>query len=168
MTMPAAVRIEATDEQHAALEERFEQTCDAETRLRYQMVLLASTGYTAPQIAPLVRRSEDTVLRVLRRYREAGVEGVPHRPRPGRPVQVPPAWEAELRRVIEEDPHTVGVKSANWTTQLLADYLHQVTGHRTGIETVRVHLHAADYVCKRPTWTLQRKAQEQEGWAKNA
>lgn len=166
--MPAAVRIEMTNEQQAVLEERFEQTRDAETRLRYQMVLLASDGYTAPQIAPLVRRSEDTVLRVLRRYGDEGVDGVPYRPRPGRPVAVSPAWEAELRRVIEEDPHRVGVDRANWTTQLLADYLQQATGQRTGIETVRVHLHAADYVCKRPTWTLRRKAQEQEDWAKNA
>jgi transposase len=168
MAMPAAVRITMTDEERAAVEQRFEGTRDAETRLRYQMVLLAADGVTAPQIAPLVRRSVDTVQRVLRRYRENGLDGVPYRPRPGRPVEVPPAWEAELRRVIAADPHTVGVKSANWTTQLLADYLAQATGHRTGIETVRVHLHAADYVCKRPTWTLQRKAEEQADWAKNA
>jgi transposase len=168
MAMPAAVRIRMTDDERAAVEERFEETRDAETRLRYQMVLLAVGGYTAPQIAPLVRRSVDTVQRVLRRYRAEGVAGVPYRPRPGRPVEVPAAWEAELRRVIEEDPHTVGVTSANWTTQLLATYLEQATGHRTGIETVRVHLHAADYVCTRPTWTLQRKAEEQEHWAKNA
>jgi transposase len=81
---------------------------------------------------------------------------------------VPAAWEAQLRRVIELDPHTVGVDSANWTTRLLADYLARVTGHRTGIETVRVHLHQAGYVCKRPTWTLQRKAEDQPEWAKNA
>jgi transposase len=168
MAMPAAVRIMLTDEEHAAVEERFEGTRDAEMRLRYQMVLLAAEGYTAPQIAPVVRRSADTVQRVLRRYRDDGVDGVPYRPRPGRPPEVPPAWEAELRRVIAVDPHTVGVKSANWTTRLLAAYLAQVTGHRTGIETVRLHLHAADDVCKRPTWTLQRKAEEQADWAKNA
>jgi transposase len=46
--------------------------------------------------------------------------------------------------------------------------LAQQTGHHTGSETVRRHLHAAGYVCKRPTWTLQRKAEEQEDWAKNA
>jgi hypothetical protein len=61
-----------------------------------------------------------------------------------------------LRRVIEGDPHTVGGKSATWTTRLLAAYLGRVTGHRTGIATVRLHLHAADDVCTRPTWTLQR------------
>jgi transposase len=168
MAMPAAVRITMTNEERATVEERFEETRAAETRLRYQMVLLAADGYTAPQIAPLVRRSVDTVQRVLRRYREEGVDGVPYRPRPGRPPEVPPAWEAELRRVIEVDPHTVGVPSANWPTELLADYLAQVTGHQTGIETVRRHLHGAGYVCKRPTWTLQRKAEEQEDWAKNA
>jgi transposase len=145
----------------------FETTPDAETRLRYQMVLLAADRYTAPQIAPLVRRSAATVEQVLRRYQEEGAAGVPHRRRPGRPAEVPPAWEDELRRVIEWDPHTVGVDSANWTTRLLADYLGTVTGQRTSFETVRVHLHKAGYVCKRPTWSLQGKAAEQPQWAKN-
>jgi transposase len=132
------------------------------------MVLRAADGHSAPQIAPLVRRSRDTVRRVLHRYRDGGAGAVPHRPRPGRPPEVPAAWEAELRRVIELDPHTVGVDSANWTTRLLADYLARVMGHQTGLETVRGHLHQAGYVCKRPTWTLQRKAEEQPEWAKNA
>ena len=166
--MPAALRLHLTDNERAAVARRFETTRDAETRLRYQMVLLAADGRTAPQIAPLVRRSPATVARVLHRYREEGADGVPHRCRPGRPPAVPPAGEAALRRVIERDPHTVGVDSANWTTQLLAAYWAQTTGHRTGSETVRVHLHQAGYVCKRPTWTLQRTAEEQPEGAKNA
>jgi hypothetical protein len=35
-------------------------------------------------------------------------------------------------------------------------------------ETVRLYLHAHDYVCKRPTWTLKRKPAEQEGCVANA
>jgi transposase len=166
--MPAALRLHLTDAERAEVAQCFETTREAETRLRYQMVLLAADGYTAPQIAPLVRRSAATVERVVHRYQEEGAAGVPHRRRPGRPAEVPAAWEDELRRVIEHDPHTVGVDSANWTTQLLAAYLAQKTGHRAGIETVRVHLHKAGYVCKRPTWTLQCKAEEQPEWAKNA
>jgi transposase len=166
--MPAALRPQLTDDERAEVAQCFESTRDAETRLRYQMVLLAADGYTAPQIAPMVRRSAATVERVVHRYQEEGAAGVPHRRRPGRPAEVLPAWEAELRRVIELDPHTVGVDSANWTTRLLADYLGKVTGQRTSLETVRVHLHKAGYVCKRPTWTLQRKAEEQPEWAKNA
>jgi transposase len=60
------------------------------------------------------------------------------------------------------------VDSALWTCQLLADYLAGVTGHRAGIETVRLALHHAGFVCKRPRWVLTRKAQAQPGWAKNA
>ncbi len=166
--MPAALRVQLTNEERAVIERCYETAGDAETRTRFQIVLLAADGYSAPRIALLVRRSRDTVRRVLHRYRDGGAGDVPQRARPGRPSAVPAAWEVELRRVIEVDPHTVGVDSANRTTRLLADYLARVTGHRTGIETVRVHLHQAGYVCKRPTWTLQRKAEDQPEWAKNA
>jgi hypothetical protein len=60
------------------------------------------------------------------------------------------------------------VECALWTCRLLADYLAGVTGHRAGIETVRIALHRAGWVCKRPRWVLSRKAQAQPGWAKNA
>lgn len=166
--MPATIRICPTAEERTDLEQRFEATRDAETRLRCQMALLAAAGLTAPQIAPLVRRSVDTVQRVLHRFQNEGAEGIPRRPRLGRASGLPPAWQEELCRVIEEDPHTVGVNSANWTTRLLADYLAKKTGHRASIETVRVQLHRAGYVCKRARWTLQHRAEEEPEWAKNA
>jgi len=106
------------------------------------------------------------VRRVLKRYQAGGPEAVPHRPRPGQPPHYPPSWEAELVRVADCDPHEVGVDSALWTCRLLADYLTRVTGHRAGIETVRIVLHRAGWVCKRPRWVLTRKAQAQPGWAK--
>jgi transposase len=81
---------------------------------------------------------------------------------------VTPAWEAELLRVIDLDPHTVGVLTPNWTTQLLAEYLAAHTGIALGLETVRTALHAHDYVCKRPTWTLKRKAEAQPDYEGNA
>ena len=152
----------------AAVRERYESAADAETRTRYQMVLLAQHGLTATAIAPLVLRSHDTVSRVLRRYRDGGLAAVPHRPRPGRAPTISPAWQEELLRVIELDPHDVGVPSANWTTGLLADYLAKETGIAVDPETVRQRLHRLDYVCKRPTWTVEHKAHEQEGYLGNA
>jgi hypothetical protein len=68
MTMPAALRVQLTMEDRAALERRYATAGDAETRTRYQIVLLAAAGQTAPQMAPLVRRSVDTVRRVVHRY----------------------------------------------------------------------------------------------------
>lgn len=70
--------------------------------------------------------------------------------------------------MIELDPHEVGVISANWTTQLLADYLGEKTGILVTEETVRLSLHAHGYVCKRPTWVLRRKAEEQPAYVGNA
>jgi transposase len=166
MTAPLRIVLDEPARQEVA--DRFEQTRDAETRLRYQMVLLAAEGRTVPEIAPLVRRSRTTVQRVLGRYLREGADGVPHRRRPGRPRAAPLTWEAELRRVIDLDPHTVGVPSAVWTLSRLRDYLAGVTDHRTSLETVRQALRRTDYRCKRPVHTVKRKAQAQPDWPKKA
>jgi transposase len=152
----------------AALRRRYDATPDPETRLRYQMVWLAHLGQRVRQIAQAVLRSEDTVTRVLHRFRAGGLEAVPRRTAPGSAPTVTPAWEAELLRAVELDPHAAGVESANWTTGLLAAYLAERTGVAVSDERVRQALHAHGYVCKRPTWTLQRRATEQDGYLGNA
>jgi transposase len=149
-------------ETYAELLARSNSTADPETRTRYQMVILAvEHGWSAEQMAPIVKRSHDTVLRVLHRFASGGLAAVPRRTAPGGPPTVTPAWEAELLRVIEDDPHDHGVRSANWTTQLLADYLEEQTGIAVDQETVRRHLHQLGYVCKRPVWVVAHKAHEQ-------
>jgi len=152
----------------ASVSAAFNATDDAETRLRYQMVLLAHQGKTAPEIARLTLRGADTVVRVLHRYATEGLAAVPYRVAPGPAPTVTAAWRAELVRVIEVDPRSVAVPSAVWTTRLLAAYLGRATGVAVGLETVRRHLHAAGYVCKRPTWTLKRKAEETADYPGNA
>lgn len=167
--MPRALTLPALAEAASAhLRQRYDTTTDPEERVRYQMVWLAQLGQSVAQVARAVLRSEDTVLRVLHRYLEGGLDAVPRRAAPGAAPTVTPAWEAELLRVIELDPHAVGVPSANWTTGLLAAYLAEHTGIAVSDERVRQALHAHDYVCKRPTWTLQRRASEQPGYLGNA
>jgi transposase len=165
--MPGPLGLELDGAARDELRRRYDAARDAETRTRFHMVLLAGEGRPAAAVAALVRRSPDTVWRVVRRYQRGGPDGVPHRPRPGHRDRIPVAWEQELRRVIDLDPHAVGVDSATWTTGLLAAYLARATGHRVHLETVRRHLHRAGYVCKRPGWTLKRKAEEDPGWAGN-
>ena len=148
----------------AELHRRYEATPNVESRTRYQMLLLAQQDYKVLQIARIVLRSEDTVARVLKRFLAGGLDAVARRTPPGRERRVTPAWEAELLRVIELDPHEVGQETANWTTEVLAEYLGKHTGIQVTEETVRVYLHAHGYVCKRPTWTLRRKAEEQAGY----
>jgi len=150
------------------LRRRYDDTSDAETRTRYQMLLLSTTGQTSTQIAQIVLRSQDTVVRVLKRFFAGGLDAVPRRTAPGRERTVTAAWEEELVRVIELDPHEVGQETANWTTERLAEYLGKHTGVLVTEETVRVYLHAHDYVCKRPTWTLRRKAEAKADYVGNA
>jgi transposase len=150
------------------LHQRYKDTPIVESRTRYQMVLLAQQEYKVPQIARMVLRSEDTVARVLKRFVAGGLDAVPRHSPPGRERRVTAAWEAELLRVIELDPHEVGQDTANWTTELLAEYLGQHTGIQVTEETVRVYLHAHGYVCKRPIWTLRRKAEAQANYVGNA
>ena len=112
---------------------RYQDTPTVESRTRYQMVLLAQQEYKVPQIARMVLRSEDTVARVLKRVVAGGLDAVPRRSPPGRERRVTAAWEAELLRVIELDPHEVGQDTANWTTELRASVLrpaHRDPGHR--------------------------------------
>jgi transposase len=144
----------------------FAATRAANTRRRYPMVLLAADGYTAPQIAPLVRRSTATVERVLRRYLAEGPPGVPHRPRPARPPSAPPAWTAALMRVIDLDPHTVGVPSAPWSLPLVADYLAATTGHGARLSQTWRALPQHELVCKRPVHSVKHQAQSPPEWPK--
>jgi transposase len=132
------------------------------------MLLLSQQGQTSSQIAQTVLRSQDTVVRVLKRFLSGGLAAVPRRMAPGRERRVTAFWEAELLRVIELDPHEVEQDTANWTTERLAQYLGQHTGVQMTEETVRVYLHAHDYVCKRPTWTLRRKAEQKADDVGNA
>src|SRR6266851_371514 len=166
--MTAPITLQPLDEQSLIdLRRRYDETSDAETRTRYQMLLLSAKGQASTQITQTVLRSQDTVVRVLKRFLTGGVEAVPRRTAPGRERTVTAAWEGELLRVIEVDPHEVGQDTANWTTERLAEYLCEQTGIQVTEETVRVYLHAHDYVCKRPTWTLRRKAEAQAHYVGN-
>jgi transposase len=168
MPMVAPLRLRLDQAAREAVAERYAHTRDAVERTNCQIVLLADEGRLATEIAWLVRRGPTQVRKVLHRFQDEGLRGLVPGKHTGRPLGVTPAWQAELRRVIDLDPRSVGVDSAVWTTRLLAEYLAEATGHRTGIGTVREQLHRAGYVCKRPTWSLKRKAAEQAGWVKTS
>ena len=71
--MTAPIRLSSLDEHILAdLRHRYDQTSDAETRTRYQMLLLSAKGQTSGQIAQIVLRSQDTVVRVLKRFFTGG------------------------------------------------------------------------------------------------
>lgn len=137
--------------QSKALDHLYRTTKDPRLRTRAQMVFLAAEqGLKVPQIATIVRESEATVLRWLKRYRAEGREGLQDAPRPGRPSEVTEAARTELLAAVRRRPRSLHLPFSLWTLQRLADYLAERTGLRVSDETVRRVLKQAGIVLSRP------------------
>jgi transposase len=137
--------------QREELDQLYRTTKAPRLRTRAQMVLLsAEQGLKVPQIAVIVRESEATVLRWLKRYRAEGLEGLQDAPRPGRPAEVTAVYRAELLAAVRRRPRSLGRPFSLWTLQRLVDYLAEQTGIRVSDETVRRTLKQADIVLSRP------------------
>jgi transposase len=142
-------------EQLTALEELYRTTRDARLRTRAQMVLLAAERrMTAAAIAEIVRASEETVRRWLKRYLAEGVEGLRDAPRPGSPLKVTAEYREGLVQAVRRRPRSLGLPFSLWTLRRLADHMAERTGIRVEGETVRVHLKAAGIVLSRPQHTI--------------
>jgi transposase len=121
------------------------------------MVLLSvEPGLKGPQIAAIVRESEVTVLRGLKRYLAEGSEGLQDAPRPGRPSEVTEAYRTSLLAAVRRRPRSLGRPFSRWTLQRLVDYLAEPTGIRLSDETVRRALKQAGIVLSRPQHQISR------------
>jgi transposase len=150
------LQIPAPDQkQLTALEELYHTTRDVRLRTRAQMMLLAVEKHlTAAAIGEIVRESEETVRRWMKRYLAEGVEGLQDRPRSGAPTKVTDAYRERLLQVVRQRPRSLEQPYSLWTLQRLADYLAEQTGIRVEDETIRLHLKAAEIVLSRPQHTV--------------
>jgi transposase len=141
-------------EQLAELEELYRTTRDARLSTRAQMVLLAAERrLVAEEIAGIVRASEETVRRWLKRYMAEGIEGLRDAPHPGAPRKVTAEYREQLLHAVRRRPRSLGQPFSLWTLRRLADYMAERTGIRVEYETVRVHLKAEGIVLSRPQHT---------------
>lgn len=135
----------------AEVDELYRTTRAVRLRTRAQMILLAAEQHlSAAAIAAIVRDSEETVRRWLKRYQAEGVEGLHDQHRGGRPATVTDAYQEQVLFAVRRRPRSLGQPYSLWTLQRLADYLAEETGIRVGYETVRLYLKAAGIVLSRP------------------
>lgn len=133
------------------LDSLYQTTRDVRLRNRTQMVLLAAEqGMVASAIAKIVRESEETVRRWLKRYLAEGVQGLKDQPHPGATPKLTVAYQAELIRVVRQRPRSLGQDFSMWTLQRLVDYMAEQTGVRVSSECLRLHLKKAEIVLSRP------------------
>lgn len=139
-----------TEQQLAELDDLYRTTKLPRLRTRAQMVLLSAAGRKVGEIAEIVRESEATVLRWLKRYVAEGVEGLYDAPRSGRDPTVTDEYREQLIAAVRRRPRSFGLPFSVWTLQRLVDYMAEETGLRVSDETVRRTLKAADIVLSRP------------------
>jgi transposase len=149
-------------EERQALEHAYRQHPARLVRQRSLIVLLCAELDTQQQVARSVRCSLDTVQRTLKRYHAGGRLAL--QPKPTRPWHVAKrtlAWQKALAQAMEAGPEACGVPRPTWTSSLLADYLAEQTGIATSQWTVRRGLASLGYVCRRGTWSVRHRAEEE-------
>src|SRR3990172_9436928 len=153
-------------EEIVALEHDYRYAKTRLVRQRSHIVLLAYQLESQEQVAKVVRCSRLTVWRTLELYRQGGRAALPRplllkAPR----AKVNLAWQKALAEAMKLGPQACGAPRPTWTAPLLARYLEGKTGIAAGERTVRRGLELLDYVCRRPTWTVRHKAEEQADYA---
>jgi transposase len=140
-----------SEDQVQALHHLYDTTREARLRTRVQMILLAlERHWTAGEIAAVVRESDETVRRWIKRYLAEGIAGLQDAPRAGAPRKVTVAYRELLIQVVRRRPRSLDQPYSLWTLQRLADYLAERTGIRLDPETVRGYLKEAEIVLSRP------------------
>ena len=140
-----------TTEELAELDELYHRTKDVRVRSRAQMILLgAEEKMTAPQIAKIVRRNDQTVRRWIKRFNAEGCSGLSDEPKSGPPRRVTDSYRERLLVVVRRRPRSLEQPYSLWTLQRLVDFMAEETGLRFSTETVRLILKANDIVISRP------------------
>jgi transposase len=86
---------------------------------RARILLLAADGASNTEIAQRVGVSRPTVIACRRRYAHRGLDGLPDRPRPGRPQTVRRVRRTEILQItLSPPPARLGI--THWSTRLLA------------------------------------------------
>jgi transposase len=144
-----------TKEAYEELDFLYRKTKKPRMRTRSQMILLsADQGMKAPEIAQVVRESERTVQRWLRRYQAEGIQGLYDAPRSGNPGKVTQQYEDQLIKNVRLRPRALNLEFSLWTLERLADYMAEQTGIRISCEAVRQHLKSNGIVLSRPQHTI--------------
>src|SRR3712207_5952381 len=107
------------------------------------MILLSAQRHRVPEIAKLFDTTPTTVRGWLRRFEEAGPQGLYDEPRSGRPRKVTPPVEEKLVHLITDDPQRADPTflATFWTVAMLVTAVLATLKVTLSASTVRPTLH---------------------------
>ena len=144
-------RVHLTDAQRDELEQRaHDPRTQPRTRDRLEMVRLAATGWSVPQIARHFRCHEETVRPWLKAFLARGFDALADQPHPGQQSKFTPAMEETLRAELRRDART-------WTAAHLAAWVAEQCGVRLCPAQLGRRLKRAGIVYKRASRSLKHK-----------
>jgi transposase len=118
MPMPAAVKIELSDDERAQLEAWARRRSSAQALAqRSRIVLLAAEGLTNTEIAQRLGVGRPMVTKWRGRFAEHGLDGLTDEPRPGRPRTI---TDEQVEQVIVTTLETTPKDATHWSTRSMA------------------------------------------------
>lgn len=152
--------IKLTEQQWDELD-RVRLTTDSADVFRNCLIILMSDSRdTIAAIAGRLGCGTDTVVRIRRLYRKAGVKALQPSRSPGRPCRATPAFIHQMKQAVQTNPLTLGYGFSTWSAARLAEYLARVTGIRFSDDQLRRLLHQEGFSIHRPKHTLKGKRDE--------
>jgi transposase len=100
------------------------RSVDAVVANRARMVLWRDEGHSANEVAMLAGVSRPTVNTWVRRYADAGLDGLFDQPKPGKPAQIPAQVRARILALTRTTP-PAGTGLSHWSSREMARYLKQ-------------------------------------------
>lgn len=117
------IKVESSDEQRAALEKGYRDDPRHAFRLRCQMVLLKSKGRKSKEIAEVLDCCEVAVNNWLKRYKEAGLEGLRTKAGRGRRAILDPQQDArKVRAAVRKHRQRISLAKAELERTLAKDF----------------------------------------------
>ena len=154
MGMPKKINYTLTTEQLQTIETAIKNHPNLRVRQRAQMIRLLNLGHKPQEVGELLSVSGALVYMWHSRWREAGLEGLVDKAKPGRPKVGGEEYRKRLAEIIETDPHTLGYGFNVWTTKRLILHMEKETAVLVHKNTMINMLEELDYVFRRPKHDL--------------
>jgi transposase len=95
---------------------------------RATMILLAAEGHHFDVIGETVKSSADRVSYWVKRFNEAGLEGLEDKPRPGRERIYSEQERGQIIALARTHPDQLGLAYGRWTSRRLTEYINNQLG----------------------------------------
>ena len=133
------------------------KSSNAKVAKRASVIYSLHLGYTPEEVARLQAVSVATVYNHVNRFQAEGRQGLPNKPKSGRPPKANSRYRERLQAVVESDPSQLGLGFSVWTLPSLQAYMTRETGIRLSQNRLSEVLQEMGYVYRRPKKDLGHK-----------